>query len=122
MGKPSITHYHIRQTIIICKLSDAKQITNGLFFRYDYVKIYDGDKTSTDLLAELTGNAIETSIFTSTGLIITVELQSDGSSLEGFKGFNLEYRAGMCNVEELYAELFFREKVSNGLDNIFYSI
>ena len=114
MGKHSIKRYHIRQTIIICKLSDAKQITNGLLFRVDYVKIYNGDKTSTDLLAELTGNAIETSIFTSTGLTITVELQSDGSSLEGFKGFNLEYRAGMFNVEELYAEfrsvLFCREK------------
>ena len=75
-----------------------------VFFRYDYVKIYDGDKTSTDLLAELTGNALETSIFTSTGSTITVELQSDGSSLDGFKGFNLEYRAGMCDVEILYIE------------------
>ena len=84
-----------------------------VFFRYDYVKIYDGDKTSTDLLAELTGNALETSIFTSTGSTITVELQSDGSSLDGFKGFNLEYRAGMCDVEILYAEfrsVFFSRK------------
>ena len=73
-----------------------------IFFRYDYLRIYNGDKTSTDLLAELTGNAllnqIGTSIFTSTGSTITVELQSDGSSLEGFKGFNLEYRAGMNSL------------------------
>ena len=75
-----------------------------VFFRYDYVKIYDGDKTSTDLLAELTGNALETSIFTSTGSTITVELQSDGSSLDGFKGFNLEYRAGMCDFQTLHIE------------------
>ena len=76
-----------------------------IFFRYDYLRIYNGDKTSTDLLAELTGNVllnqIGTSIFTSTGSTITVELQSDGSSLEGFKGFNLEYRTGMCIVEKL---------------------
>ena len=73
------------------------------FFRYDYLRIYNGDKKSADILAELTGNAllnqIGTSIFTSTGSTITVELQSDGSSLEGFKGFNLEYRAGMCIAE-----------------------
>ena len=93
-----------------------------VFFRYDYVKIYDGDKTSTDLLAELTGNALETSIFTSTGSTITVELQSDGSSLDGFKGFNLEYRAGMCAMLKNFMpnldQFFFREKVSNGLDDI----
>ena len=77
-----------------------------VFFRYDYVKIYDGDKTSTDLLAELTGNKllnqIGTSIFTSTGSTITVELQSDGSSLEVFKGFNLEYRAGMNALLKIF--------------------
>ena len=79
-----------------------------IFFRYDYLRIYNGDKTSTDLLAKLTGNKalnqIGTSIFTSTGSTITVELQSDGSSLEGLKGFNLEYRTGMCIVEKLYTE------------------
>ena len=100
---PNYSRLHITT---IYKLSDAKKITDDFFFRYDYLRIYDGDKKSADLLAALTGNKllnqIGTSIFTSTGSTITVELQSDGSSLEGFKGFNLEYRAGMNALLKIF--------------------
>ena len=102
-----------------------------IFFRYDYLRIYNGDKKSADLLTILTGNAllnqIGTSIFTSTGSTITVELQSDGSSLEGLNGFNLEYRAGMNAllknfIQNLDQFFFFEKKFLMALIIIFLSI
>ena len=101
------------------------------FFRYDYLRIYNGDKTSTDLLAKLTGNKalnqIGTSIFTSTGSTITVELKSDGSSLEGLNGFNLEYRAGMNALLNNFMQIldqfyFFKKKFVMALIIFLFSI
>ena len=67
-----------------------------LYFRYDFVRIYNGDETSTDLLVELTGNTSPGTL-TYSSSPITINLQSDSS--EPSSGFSLEYSAGMLYIE-----------------------
>merc|ERR1712001_559379 len=58
---------------------------------YDFVRVYDGNSVEAQLSAELTGTELTTSIFTSSGSAITIQMQSDGS--EQRIGFSLEYSA-----------------------------
>ena len=93
--------YHItayRRTFF-CTNSFRKQgqnETHDYYFRYDFVRIYDGDSKEANELASLTGTGLETSIFTSSGSAITIRFQSDLSTERS--GFSLEYSAGMCDI------------------------
>ena len=76
------------------KLSDTQD--KYLYFRYDYVRIYSGDKTSSDLLDEFTGNTSPGTL-TYSSSPITIKLQSDDSIQR--PGFSLEYSSSMFYIE-----------------------
>ena len=75
-------------------------LISTLFFSYDFLRIYDGDSVSGDLLKELTGNALTTNLSVmSNGPLITINLMSDDSG-QG-SGFSIEYSSRMFNAQKI---------------------
>ena len=62
-----------------------------LCFRYDFVKVYDGNSISANMLGSYTGNTLPTAIV-STGPNILINLLSDISTVNN--GFRVQYSAG----------------------------
>ena len=60
-------------------------------FRYDFVKVYDGDSNTASVLGSFTGNNLPSGI-TSTGHSILIHLLSDHSMVKN--GFRIQYDTG----------------------------
>ena len=71
------------------------------FFRYDYLRLYDGDSNGSPMLGQYSGTSIPPSHISSSNKIF-IHFQSDGDTTR--TGFKLEYHPSgktYCNIIHL---------------------